>query len=50
MQVADNSECVDYQDAISLNMQRYSKSNIIMEETNGVTKEKEGLKIGTTCS
>ena len=46
MQVADNSECVDYQDAISLNMQRYSKSNIIMEETNGVTKEKEGLKIG----
>ena len=46
MQVADNSECVDYQDAISLNMQRFSKQNIIMEETNGVTKEKEGLKIG----
>ena len=46
MQVADNSECVDYQDAISQGVQRLSKVTTIMEEVNGVTREKEGLKIG----
>jgi hypothetical protein len=46
MQVADNSECVDYQDAISQGVQRFSKVTTIMEEVNGVTREKEGLKIG----
>ena len=43
--VADNSDCVDYQDQIKLANQRLSKVETINKETNGIFKD-EGLKIG----
>ena len=46
MQVADNSECVDYQDAISQATQRLSKVMTITEKVNGIYVNKSDLKIG----
>ncbi len=46
MQVADNSECVDYQDAISQATQRLSKVTTITEKVNGIYVNTSDLKIG----
>ena len=46
MQMADNSECVDYQDAISQATQRLSKVTTITEKVNGIYVNKSDLKIG----